>query len=99
MPNQNDELRRWVKPFGFDSAGIRSNSARSVEVKDDKKPFRNKVRRRLIRAVGDLHPHIEVIRARAWRRVEEADALHWVADERTYGKGTHDAFLIIIKKP
>lgn len=69
-----------------------------VEAKSDKNPFRSKVRRRLIRAIAQLHPDVEVVRARAWRGTEPQAGARWIADERSLGKGTHDAFLIIIKR-
>lgn len=64
----------------------------------DNAPFKARVRRRLIKAVTDLYPEVEIVRARAWVARELPAGQRWMADERSLGKGTHDAYLVIIKR-
>jgi hypothetical protein len=61
-------------------------------------PFKARVRRRLIKAVSDLYPEVEIVRARAWVARELPAGQRWMADERSLGKGTHDAYVVIIKR-
>jgi hypothetical protein len=63
-----------------------------------KESFRARVRRRLIRAIGALHPDVELVRVKAWPTNEPAGE-RWVADERRLEKGGYDAYLVILKKP
>lgn len=65
---------------------------------EDRQAFRTKVRKRLIQAVADLHPEVEVVRARAWTARDEVFDGRWAADERSQGKGTHDAYIVILKR-
>ncbi|MBL9139383.1 MAG: hypothetical protein JNK85_26170 [Verrucomicrobiales bacterium] len=60
--------------------------------------FKARVRRRLIKAVSDLYPEVEIVRARAWVARELPAGQRWMADERSLGKGTHDAYVVIIKR-
>lgn len=60
--------------------------------------FKARVRRRLIKAMSDLYPEVEIVRARAWVARELPPGQRWMADERSLGKGTHDAYVVIIKR-
>ncbi len=65
---------------------------------EDRQAFRTRVRKRLIKAISELHPEVEVVRARAWTARDERVDGRWAADERSQGKGTHDAFIVILKR-
>ena len=62
------------------------------------RPIRHAVRQRLVEELGEFHPEIEIVRVRAWL-TEEAGGQRWSADERSQGKGTHDAYLVVVKRP
>lgn len=65
-------------------------------------PTRRKLLRSLVRAVSDLHPDVELVRTKAWIAQEQQAGkatARWVADERSRGQGTHDAYLVIVKRP
>lgn len=48
----------------------------------------------MIAAVSGFYPHADVVRVRAFVQDD-----CWNAAERTQGRGTHDAFLVLIRKP
>lgn len=56
-------------------------------------PTRDAVRARVVDAVADFYPHADVVRVRAFVQDD-----CWNAAERTQGRGTHDAFLVLIRK-
>lgn len=72
--------------------------AHHVPLVTRKIPLKSKVRRRLVRAIADLHPDVEIVRVRAWARSDPEAGERWVADQRSLGRGTHDAYLVVIKR-
>lgn len=57
-------------------------------------PTREAIRERVVDAVSDFYPHADVVRVKAFVQDD-----YWNAAERTQGRGTHDAFLVLIRKP
>lgn len=57
-------------------------------------PTRDAIRDRVVEAVSDFYPHADVVRVKAFVQDD-----CWNAAERTQGRGTHDAFLVLVRQP